>query len=264
VTGETWKRRIAGIEAGVLQLDGDVPSLPLANLSRINPPAVEPPKWTGSLTLSGLFSDGNTERRSVGAAFEASRRTDMDRITTDGVWDYAEDRSTAGGDWDLTQRRAGAGLKYDYLLGKRWYALTTARVLGDTFADLDLRFTGGAGLGYTVIDIDTTTLLTEAGLSYFNENYRSATPSTDYVAARVAYKVNHKLSEATKLAHGVEAFPSLESADDVYFQMKTEVVTTVAEGMIASLGWVWDYDNTPSPGLERSDHRVLLSIGWSF
>jgi hypothetical protein len=34
--------------------------------------------------------------------------------------------------------------------------------------------------------------------------------------------------------------------------------------MIASVAWVMDYDNTPSPGFERVDHRVLLSVGWSF
>lgn len=260
--GERLKRRIAGIEGGDLKLEGDIPSLALSRLGQINPPAKEPEKWTGSLTVGGSLTSGNTERRAIGAAFEAIRRSEIDRITADATWDYSEDKAT--GDWVLNQRRAGGGLKYDYFISKKWYFLATARVLGDTLADINLRFTGGVGLGYQWVENDTTNFSTEAGLSYFNENYRSATPSVDYLAARVAYKLSHKLGDSTKLLHGTEAFPSLEDANDIYFQMKTEVQTSLTASMIASLGWVWDYDNTPAPGRERSDHRVLLSVGWTF
>lgn len=262
VNGETFKRRVAGMEGGRLKLDGDIPSLAVDNLAKINPPAEEPPKWTGQMTIGGNLTSGNTERRAVGAAFEASRRSEADRISFDAAWDYAEDK--ASGDWVLNQRRVGGGLKYDYFLTKRWYALGNARVLGDTLADIQLRFTGGAGVGYTVIENDTTTFVTEAGLSYLNENYRSATPSDDYVAARVAYRLTHAFTDATKIVHGIEAFPSIDDSDDIYLQMRTEVVTKLAGDMVASLSWIMDYDNTPAPGRERDDHRVMLSVGWSF
>lgn len=263
VSGETFKRRIAGIENASFRLDGDVPAMPLESLDMINPPPPKAPKWTGSVSINGLWVDGNTRRRQIGAAGEAARKTEADRITVDANWDYAEDKPT-GMAWNLTARRAGAGLKYDYFIDDRWYALATTRVLGDTFADIDLRFTAGVGVGYTVIDNDTTSFTTEVGLSYFDETYRSTAPSQDYIAARVAYKLTHDISSTTKLKHGVEAFPSLEDSDDVYLQMKTELMTNLTSSMIASLGWVMDYDNTPSPGLKRDDHRVMLSVGWTF
>lgn len=263
-SGDLLKRRVVGLEGGNLRLEGDTTSLSLDNLGMINPPAKPEPAWTGSITLNGLLTDGNTERRAVGAALDASRRTEIDRISFDAAWDYSEDRTLASGVWTLNQRRVGGGLKYDYFLSKRWYSLATARVLGDTLADIDLRFTGGVGLGYTIIDNGTTGLTVEAGLSYFNENYRSNTPSKDYVAARVAYKLTHQLSDKTKLVHGVEAFPSVEDSQDVYLQARTEITTSLTESMIASLAHVLDWDNTPSPGLERADQRLVLSVGWSF
>lgn len=263
-SGDLLKRRVVGLEGGNLRLEGDTTSLALDNLGMINPPAKPEPAWTGSITLNGLLTDGNTERRAVGAALDASRRTEIDRISFDAAWDYSEDRNKTTNAWTLNQRRAGGGLKYDYFLSKRWYSLATARVLGDTLADINLRFTGGVGLGYTIIDNGTTGLTFEAGLSYFNENYRSNTPSQDYMAARVAYKLTHQLSDKTKLVHGVEAFPSVEDSRDVYLQAKTEISTSLTESMIASLAHVLDWDNTPSPGLERADQRVVLSVGWSF
>jgi len=258
------KRRILGIEAGRLRLEGATAELELANLDKINPPSDPEPSWTGNFKLNALWTDGNTDRRSVGASLDAKRETKADRISFDASWNYSEDKANGATSWNLTERRAGAGMQYDYFLGKRWYALGTARVLGDTFADLDLRLTAGAGLGYTMIDNDDTRLLIEAGLSYLNENYRSNIPSVDYLAARIAYKFNQNLTEHTRFQQTVEAYPSLEQASDIYLQARSEFITNLTASMIASLAHIIDYDNTPSPGNQRADQRVELSIGWSF
>ena len=263
-TGEIFKRRIVGIENSNLRLEGDIPSLAVDSLAMINPPEKKKPRWTGSVSIKGLYVDGNTHRRAVGALAEATRKTEIDRITADANWDYSEDR-VSGSDWNLTQRRASAGLKYDYFIDEdRWYLLATTRVLGDTFANIRLRLTAGMGIGYTVINRDDMTLTTEVGLSYVDESYRDSTPSTDYLAARIAYKYTQQIDEKTRLTHGVEAYPSLENADDIYLQMTTALTTSLTNSMIASLSYVMDYDNTPSPGFRRDDHRVELSIGWTF
>jgi putative salt-induced outer membrane protein YdiY len=271
--GDTWKRRILGMEAGSLRIEGEPASLALGRLAMINPPPEVEATWDGSLKVNALWTDGNTDERAVGAAFDASIRREIDRISVDAAWDYGETKSnsqdpTIRGQRTLTQRRAGAGIKYDYYFvpeNDRLYGFVTARVLGDTLADLDMRFTGGAGLGYTWIEDETTTFLTEVGISYVSETYRSGVPSEEYTAARIAYKLKHQLSEATKLVHGVEAFPSTEGTDDFYMQAKTELITSLTESMLASLAHVLDYDNTPSPTVsERIDNRVVLSIGWSF
>jgi putative salt-induced outer membrane protein YdiY len=268
--GDLLRRRIVGLEGSEMRLEGDTNSLMLENLGMINPPEKPEPAWTGSVKLTGLFATGNTERRAAGLLFDASRRSEIDRFTVDATWDYSENKGVDPSNtatfrqWDLNQRRAGGGLKYDYFLSQRWYSLVTARVLGDTLADIKLRFTSGVGLGYTVLEDKTTLLQVEAGISYFNENYRSATPSQDYLAARVAYRLQHQLSDDTRLVHRVEAYPSLESSDDIYLQSVTELSTSLTSNMIAAISHILDYDNTPAPGRDRSDHRVLLSVGWAF
>jgi putative salt-induced outer membrane protein YdiY len=257
-------RRILGIENGALRMEGASNSLALRDLGKINPPKFMEPTWTGSLQLNGLFATGNTDRRAVGGMLDASLRRTADRISFDAMFDYADNKDPATREWLLNQRRAGSGLKYDYFIGKQAYVWVTGRVLGDTLADLQLRFTGGSGIGYTWVENENTTFLTEVGLAYVNENYRSNTPSTDYVSARVYYKLTHKLSDTSKLVHSAEAFPSVEDAGDVYAQVRTELQTSLTKSMIASIAHVLDYDNTPAPGRERQDHRFLLSIGWTF
>ncbi|HEX6811478.1 MAG TPA: DUF481 domain-containing protein [Planctomycetota bacterium] len=269
--GDPVKARITGIDGGNLRLEGQ-PALALSNLVSINVPK-EAPRWTGSVKVSGLWTNGNTDQRGVGASFDAERRTEQDRTSLDASWDYGETKEndpTAPGyrDWSLNQRRVGGGAKYDYFLGKESYLLGNVRALADTLADLDLRLTAGAGLGYMWVDDETTTFLTEVGPSYVNENFRSGAPTQEYVSLRVSYKLTHAFTDKTKLVHGVEAYPSLEEQDDIYLTMKTELVTSLTESMVASIAHTLDYDNTPSTSptreFERVDNRVVLSIGWKF
>ena len=275
-SGDLWQRRIVGIEGGSLRLEGgDTSSLALDNLGMINPPAHKAPTWTGSLSFTGTNTTGNTDTRAAGLSFDASQRTDSYRLSVDAAWSYAENKdlsnsapNRSSNGYIITQRRVGGGLKYDHYLSEKSYALVTARVLGDTIANLELRFTSGAGIGYTVIDDGKALLLVEVGLSYLSESYRNFVApnpsSTDYLAARIAYRYERPLSEDTKLVHRAEAYPSLEGGDDFYCQVTTELTTSLTESMIASLTHVLDYDNTPAAGFKRADNRVVLSVGWSF
>lgn len=265
--GRTLRRRVVGIEDDNLRLDGDVEGggLLVANIDMINPPADDAPKWSGSLKTTALYTSGNTRRESVGVLFDASRSTKKDRITVDAIWNYGTDEDVATDVKTLTQRRAGGGVKYDFFLNEGWYALGTARALGDTLADLQLRFTSGLGLGYTIIDDGVTTLLSEAGLSYYIEDYRtSGLASQETVSLRIAYRLEHQLSEETKLVHRVEAFPSIEDGEDFYFQAVTELTTSLTDSMVASVAHTIDYDNTPATGRKNADNRVLLTVGWTF
>lgn len=269
-TGDTFERRILGIEASSLRFAGSGSSLSLDNLGMINPPQEAKPAWKGSLNFTAVNTSGNTDIRSAGLAFDASRKTAKDRITVDAGWGYAQNKdrtspSASSSGYVTTQRRVGAGAKYDYFLSERAYALATARALADTIANIELRYSAGGGLGYTLIDDGKDLFLIEGGIVYFSESYRvSTTPDTDYIAARIAYRYEHPFNDKTKLVHRAEIFPSLEDSDDIYCQVTTEVTTSLTESMIATLTHQLDYDNTPAAGFKRSDHRLVLSVGWSF
>jgi hypothetical protein len=52
--------------------------------------------------------------------------------------------------------------------------------------------------------------------------------------------------------------------DDFYARIDTRARATLTESMFAQLQWILDYDNTPAPGLEKQDHRLIAAVGWSF
>jgi putative salt-induced outer membrane protein YdiY len=221
------------------------------------------PKWSGAVSVGGTYATGNTERRTANAQAEVKRRAKDDRITLGGSWDYSEDRDQVANDWRITQRRLGGRGKYDWFLGKRSYLLGTVSGENDKFQDLDLRFTGGAGYGYQFAESKEFSLSAEAGISYFDEQ-RKVGPDSEYVAARVAYSLSYLPREDLALLQDTEAFPSLEDSSDVFVRVDSRARLTLTGAMFAQAQWVLDYDNTPAPGLDRLDHRFLVSFGWSF
>jgi putative salt-induced outer membrane protein YdiY len=221
--------------------------------------------WTGTVNAGGFLSLGNTERRSANLGAEAIRRGEDDRITLGFAWDYSEEKSRATNLWTLTQRRTSGRAKYDYFLSKHSYLWASALVEGDTPADIDVRYAFATGYGHQWVERKDLSFLTELGLAYFAEHYRTAGVfASETVALRAAYALRWQVHEKVKLLQDVEAFPGLEESDDIFVRKDSRVQLSVTEKMFTQLQWILDYDNTPSPGRERLDHRFFLSIGWSF
>lgn len=262
--GEKFKRRITGIEGGDLLLSPaegrEALRIPLARLKAFNEP---PATWTGSITAGATLSSGNTDRRGVSASANAVRRTLDDRISAKADWQYSEEKNASGQPWEISQRRVFGELQYDYFVSKKVYVYANTSALYDVKKDLQLRYQIGAGLGYQLIEEKTVKAGVEAGLAYYSENYRSATPDEDTVAARAAGKLDWEILPWLRFLEDATWFPSLENGDYVV-TFDSRLQFTMIDNFFAQLQWLVDYDNSPSTGRERTDQLVGLSIGWNF
>jgi len=219
------------------------------------------PKWTGSVNLGLFDATGNTERTSASLSADAVLRREKDRTTLGAFWSYASEE-TAGAS-TITERRVGGRAKYDYFLSEKSYALANASAENDKKALLQLRYTAGAGCGRQLEEEEDLKVGVEVGLNYFNEDFEGAAQA-EYVAARLAYNVEWVPRESWKISQTAEVFPSLEDSDDVNTKLDTRARYDLNEAWFAQFQWVWDWDNTPAAGLERSDHRLFLTLGYSF
>ena len=214
-------------------------------------------EWTGSFEVSGMNTDGNTNNLRLGLLGDVERKLDEERYNFHAEWIYTED------DGSISERRALVSGKYSRDITEKTYWLINGGASTDTEANVDLRYTAGAGLGYKFVNTDTWTFEGEAGLNYFVEQL-DGSDDQDYFAGRLAYKVKYVHDETWSADHGTVGFPSLEDTDDVYVRMDTAVAAKLGDAWYAKARWIWDWDNTPADDSDKSDHMQLLTLGWGF
>jgi putative salt-induced outer membrane protein YdiY len=203
------------------------------------------------------MTTGNTETRSASATADGTYRREKDRTILGAFWSYQDD------DTGVTQRSTGAKAQYDYFFSEKTYGLAQIRAESDYQADLDLRLIFGVGIGRQLVENAVHKFSTEAGLSWFDENYGNS-PDQSYLAARLAYTWDWNINKDWVFAQNGELYPSLEYAEDVYAKLDSRIKVSLTEKMFAQGQWVMDWDNTPAIGKDRMDNRYLLTLGWSF
>jgi putative salt-induced outer membrane protein YdiY len=213
--------------------------------------------WAGSITAGALIQTGNTETTTLNATGNATWTDKPNRFVANALWNYQEDKV------NVLQRKLYGDAQYDRFYSEKLFAYGKGSADNDYQANLDLRWTLGAGAGYQFRDDDSWKLEGELGLAYVDESFRSGN-SNGYVAARVAYLWEWLSNEYFLAGQTGEVFPSLEDSDDIYGRMDTFASTNLTESIFLKLQWIWTYDNTPDEGNERSDNLYSLTVGWSF
>lgn len=219
--------------------------------------------WTGSLSAGLTITRGNSETTTVAFAFEAERKTDLDRWTTKSWYNESEQEDPTTGETQTTARNYGGQLQYDRFVSERLYWLLNGKGERDELAALQFRGTGGAGLGYQFLDREQAKLNGEAGLNWVHEDLEGESPN-EFLAARLAYNADYVWTETTKIGQSGELYPSLEDSDDWTAKLDTHLDVSMTKAMFLRVQHVLDYDNTPAEGATKADNRFLVTLGWSF
>jgi putative salt-induced outer membrane protein YdiY len=245
---------VGGVAAGL--------PVPLASIRAINPPPTAQP-WRGSVAAGLLVATGNAESISANVTVDANRRGEDDRITLRGEYFFARQQDTATNDWTTSVDNWRVNGKYDYFFSPRWYMFFQGRVERDRIADLDLRVSPSIGVGYQWQEGPVWNFHTEAGLAWVYEDYRGA-DSSDYLAARLAYRYDRVLREGVTLFNNLEFLPSLEDLSTFIVDTDIGLRINITASMFTEGKVQWRHNSDPAPGAERNDLRYIASVGIEF
>ncbi|HLU48303.1 MAG TPA: DUF481 domain-containing protein [Planctomycetota bacterium] len=268
--GSSLRGRVLRTENGSLVIAGEsvegTMAVPLAAVQDVNPPETKDVTLTGNLSLGVQIADGNTQTKGASFVGEIVARSERQRLTLRGAWNYAED-SVSG----VTARNTLGTIKYDFFLTERVFLFASALFEEDRFQDLNLRTALAAGPGYQFVKrgdfedrwLSGLEIYGEVGIAYFNEDFRMGADNR-YVSARWSLKADLPLNDRLSLFHFHEGYPGLEDLEDLYILTQQGIRLTIWEGFLATLQVNWRWDNTPSPGFERSDTLYLVTLGYQF
>lgn len=268
--GSSLKGRITATDGGMATVAGDTvgeTTIKLSDVTGVNPPPKKDVELVGNINFGGSVADGNTQTKTASLSANAVAQSERQRLTLGAAWNYSEN-SISG----LTARNTSASIKYDFFISERVFLYGGAFFEEDTFQDLNLRTALSAGPGYQFVkkgDMEPGTwyeqleVYSEVGLAFFNEDFKTGADNR-YLAARWAVRADLPISDRLGLFHYHQGYPGLEDLSDLYITTEQGVRFTIWDGFISTVQVNWRWDNTPSPGFERSDTLYLFTLGYQF
>jgi hypothetical protein len=233
----------------------------IADISAINP---SPPAWTGSFSLNGLYTTGNSVTQQLGFRGALSKRWPDDRLTFGAEYSFGRQEDPSTGRKSTTLDYAMGLAKYDHFLTKKFYGYVSTKAERDGVAELELRVAPGTGVGYQWFEGPTFNLSNEAGLVWVYENYKR-TGWSEFFGPRLAYSVDWTPFQPLKLYHTLEYIPSFEDlGGDYLLNIDAGARLTVWKGLFAEVRYEYRFDATPASGRHRTDQRYILGAGWAF
>ncbi|MEC4890899.1 MAG: DUF481 domain-containing protein [Nitrospira sp.] len=240
-------------------------SVPVDAITAVNPLIQPPVIYSGSLTAGLSQTTGNSHLKNASVLGDLVARSEQLRLSINGRYIYGENAST------LIARNSRGTIKLDFFITKRFYWFASAYVENDRFQDLKMRTALASGPGYQFIErgdftgiFKDMTFYTEAGVTYFNEDFRLAEDKSS-IRARVSMKLNWPiLDDRITFYHYDEFYPSLENTSNYYLTMDNGVRFKIWEGFVSGIQVTTRYNSKPAAGTGDTDNMYLFTLGYSF
>lgn len=239
--------------------------VPIDSITALNPLVQPPVIYTGSLTGGYSQTTGNSHLRNASLLGDFVARSEQLRLTINGRYVYGDNANT------LIARNARGTIKLDFFITKRFFWFASAYFESDTFQDLKMRTALASGPGYQFVDrgdfngiLKDMTLYAEAGLAYFNEDFRVSNDAAS-TRGRGSIKLNWPLfDERVTLYHFSEFYPSLQNTKNYYLTMDNGVRFKLFEGFVSGFQVTTRYNSSPASGTGDTDNLYLMTIGYNF
>ena len=240
-------------------------SVPVDAITSVNPVVQPPVIYSGSLTAGFSQTTGNSRLKNASILGDLVARSEQLRLSINGRYVYGENDHT------LVARNSRGTIKLDFFITKRFYWFASAYVENDRFQDLKMRTALASGPGYQFIErgdftgiFKDMTFYTEAGVTYFNEDFRLAEDQSS-IRARVSMKLNWPiLDDRITFYHYNEFYPSMENTSNYYLTMDNGVRLKIWEGFVSGIQVTTRYNSKPAAGTGDTDNLYLFTLGYNF
>lgn len=215
--------------------------------------------WAGSFAFGLNGASGNTERFGLRSQLDAKRETSRNITTFGALYVFATD------DGNKSEHRGEVFGKYEWKIGEdgRWRPFATAKAEYDEFKDWRWRVSGFVGVGYALIQNETTLFVPRVGIGAsreFGGRSNEIIPELD-----LGWDFEHKFNENVKFFNVFDFYPSLKNFSDFRIETRAglDILLSKENNLTLKLGVEDKYDSTPE-GAKRNDFSYFALIAVNF
>jgi hypothetical protein len=221
--------------------------------------------WTGTATLGFAGTAGNSVTSTFNTTVATSRTTNSDKTSV--YFNAVKASATANGVNSDTAEAVRGGWAYSRNFTPRAFVSVNNDYEFDKFQDLDLRFSAGGGLGYSVWKKERGRFDLVGGAAYEHDNF-SATPALAATTRSLANAYwgdafTYKLSTVTSLTQSFRMFDDL-SASHSRINFDLAFNSKIKKWLTWTMGISDRYLSDPVPGRKTNDLIYTTGLGITF
>jgi hypothetical protein len=229
--------------------------------------------WSGSATVGLAGTSGNSDTSTFTTAVSAARATNSDKTSV--YFNAVKASATANGTSSDTAEAVRGGWAYSRNFTPRAFATVNNDYEYDKFQDLNLRFSAGGGLGYSVWKQTRGRFDLVGGFAYEHDSfgviYTTTSPFAVITPASTRSLANgyygddftYKLSAATSLTQSSRMFDDV-SASHYRINFDLAFNTKIKKWLTWTLGVSDRYLSDPVPGRKDNDLLYTTGLGITF
>jgi len=224
-------------------------------------------RWKGFVDLGFTYLSANNEIQfslDAQATYRAKKFNLRNTLTsTMSDREVSDPEQSAKNSWSTWTTR------YEHFLKKRYF--WTGFVGGEHNQEqqLDLRLTAGGGVGRYLIQTNRTVLSMNVGLAGNRERYIGEDEFGQWTAEGIlttSYDYFFFGTRKTSVSASLNLLPSLTTSGRYRINFNSSLRRKFAWDLTVALSLTTTYDSKPPTGgdAQKSDNRVITSVGWTF
>ena len=234
----------------------------------------ETPKgtWDSKFSLGLNASTGKTN--------ESSLRINLDSVYQDSRKKFTFDSFYLGKttDGDVTENKLTAGVRGNWPWeGSPWGYFGQSRYDFDAFQSWQHRVTGGAGLTYLLVDLDAIdpendsrkrlnrfTLTSNGGLG-FNKEFGSLDEDVTFEGI-LGIELAWNISRRQRISFDWTYFPNISEQGQhrLVSRGTWSLRLDTMDGISLNMGYNYEFQSRPDPGIDPTDLQIYVTIGVDF
>ena len=237
-----------------------VSSLLVSNLAIAQTPAGPAPVYTGNVGGGFAITGGNTDTNNFNLTAAMVRDPKTRNVIKAGAAYLRGDQNNI-----LNLDRTSFNLRDEYTISGRTFVFGQLDYLRDKFKEITFFWAPTGGIGYKLVNTDSTQLILDGGAGGVLEKNRGIPSSKKSGSLTAGQRLNYKLSSTATFAESLSSIWKTKDFNDSLTNFSVGVTTTLVGNIQLKVEFLDSYKNKPAnAALKKNDTAFVTAFVLKF
>lgn len=218
-------------------------------------------KWNSSLNAGYRLGEGERDQQDLNINIRSEYKTDLNTYRFDGRYDYSF--QNIDGVKVPNRDRYNTSFRWRRNISPRMFTHFNSDYLKDLVKEIDDDFKQSIGLGWRIIDRKSLGLSITPAVS---ARYQRIPPVADgwEVLSTFFQDSHYKITDQISIYQELDISVNPQDTESLTFRFLSRLEALISSRLVLNLRYEIDFDNNLPIGVDKTQERIVLGLGYKF